>query len=597
MKNILVLALLMSSSSYAAEYETTVRELSFKSTNKTVIDQDTIEKSKAPNITTLLQSYANIAVSSTSFQQSTLFLRGGDSGQILILLDGVPVFDPGSSQRTLNLNNISLKSVRRIEVLRGPQTVLYGGQALAGVIKIETFGKELTNTTGAGLELGSKDYKQGQLFLERTQDDNQAYVARLNSSSENKPSPVNGSTQVYPQSLVNADLAYTKRGSQDYVARFFRTDDRSTLTQANPPSYRTLDAQDLAFKTQLTGLAGSFKDKATYLKPEISLGAVSAERSFIWPTNSSNLTDTNEFYGGQLLDVRGLVTVFENEQILWRWGASYFKETLVFRDFGVEGTNTFGEQKGIFTKLDYSFAENYEFEVGGRYESDTNLSPEPTSQIGLTLAKNTKLEYATGFRTPSQFQFWGRYGNADLKPERSISTSITQDIPLTERQSFSVAAFEVKFSNLIAAKGFPPKYQNVSTARVQGVEFLYSSLLGAQGRGFLRYTYQEPKDLDSSDWLVRRPLNIAGAGLTWTVAKNDLGLDASYNGDRSAQTGSKTTKLLTAYSLVNVSWIKNITDQFSASLRVNNLLGEKFEESYDYLGEGRSVIFGLTYYL
>ncbi len=595
MKNIFVLVLMLPSMIFAADYETTVRDLSFKSTNRTVIDQDTIEKSKAPNITTLLQSYANIAVSSTSFQQSTLFLRGGDSGQILILIDGVPVFDPGSAQRTLNLNNISLKSIRRIEVLRGPQTVLYGGQALAGVIKIETFGKELTNIAGAGVEMGSSDYKQGQLFIERTLEENQAYVARINSSSKNQPSPVNGSDQVYPQSLVNADLAYTKRGSQDYVARFFRTDDKSTLTQANPPSYRTLDAQDLFFKTQLTGVAGSFKDKTSYLNPEISLGAVKAERSFIWPSNTSNLTDTNEYYAGQLLDVRGLVTVLENDRFLWRWGGSYFKETLVFRDFGVEGSNTFGEQKGVFTKLDYNFADNYELELGERYESDTNLTPEPTSQIGLTLGKNTKIEYATGFRTPSQFQFWGRYGNADLKPERSISTSVTQDIPLTDRQSFSVAAFEVKFSNLIAAKGFPPKYQNVSTARVQGVEFLYSSFLGDQGRGFFRYTYLEPKDLDSGDWLVRRPLNIAGAGLSWSFAKNDLGLDASYNGDRSAQTGSKTTKVLAAYSLVNLSWINNITERLSVSLRVNNLLGEKYEESYDYLGEGRFVIFGLTY--
>ena len=186
MKNIFCFLCLIPCLVFAAEYETTVRELSFKSTNKTVIDQETIEKSKAPNITTLLQSYANIAVSSTSFQQNTLFLRGGDSGQILILMDGVPVFDPGSAQRTLNLNNINLKSVRRIEVLRGPQTVIYGGQALAGVIKIETFGKDLQQVNGVGVEVGSSDYKQGQFFIERKADGNQGYLLRANNTVRNQ---------------------------------------------------------------------------------------------------------------------------------------------------------------------------------------------------------------------------------------------------------------------------------------------------------------------------------------------------------------------------------------------------------------------------
>ena len=594
-KNIFLVLILSPLSIYAQDYETTVQELSFKSTNKTVIDQSTIEKSKAPNITSLLQSYANIAVSSTSFQQNTLYLRGGDSSHILILVDGIPVFDPGSAQRTINLNTISLKSVRRIEVLRGPQTVLYGGQALAGVIKIETFGKELQNSRGVGLELGTSEYKQVHLFAEGKSEDNQGFLGRVNSTEKKQISPVSGSQQIYPQNNINADLAYTKRGSQDWVARIFRTDEKSFLTQANPPSYKTLDAQDLIFKTQLTGFVGSFQDKKSILKPEISVGSVYAERSFTWPVNASNVSDTNEYYSGQLTNIRALITVLETESLLWRWGGSYFKESLVFRDFGVESTNTYGEQKGIFTKIDYSFSENSELEVGGRMETVTQLSPEFTSQIGLTLAKNTKIEYATAFRSPSQFQFWGRYGNSNLKPERAISTTVTQEIPLNDRQSISIGVFEIIFSNLITAKGFPPKYQNINNARVQGAEFLYSSLLGEQSRGFFRYTYQEPKDLDTNDWLVRRPLNIAGAGVSLSHSIYDFGLEASYNSERSAQTGSKTTKSLAGYSLVNVHSTAHISDHLSVYLRANNLLDEKYEESYDYLVEGRFLTVGLIY--
>jgi iron complex outermembrane receptor protein/vitamin B12 transporter len=589
---------LLASISLAQDYETTVHDLSFKSTNKTVIDEETIKNSKAPDVTTLLQSKANITFASTGFQKNTIYLRGGDSSHILILVDGVPVFDPGTAQRTFNLNLLNIKNIRRIEVFRGAQTVLYGGQALAGVIKIETFGKELKDQKLVQAEAGSDSYKQAGFIVQRTTGLNQAVQASVGGFSKEAASPLLDSNQKYPQSNLNADMAYNRRGESNFIVRLFRTDDKTHLP-GMVAGYRTVDTTDLIQDTQFSGLTGSYKNNTSYLKPELLLGYGTSLRKFAQPMNDLNVFggELEDIYISQGQNVRGMVSVFESEDILARAGISYSKETLVYRNLGVETTNSFGEQRGIFTKIDYNINPDYELELGARTDTIKDYASEGTQQVGLTIYEKTKLEYASGFRAPSQFQYYGSYGNKDLAPERSISYSATHDTALTENQNLSLSLFQIEFSNLIATKtvNFLPKYFNVSHAKTTGSELLYSFAPAPNIQGYLRYTYQEAKDTDTGIRLQRRPMNTGSFGLSKSWEGCSTGFEIIYSGDRETQLSSTRYKLLSEYTIGNIFYNQNLSDNLQAYIRINNVSDYRYEESYNYFNEGRFSLAGLSY--
>lgn len=584
------------SASAAEVYETTVREMGFKSTNRTVIDEETIRNSKATDVTSLLQTQANIAVSSTSFQPNMLSLRGGDASHILILVDGVPLYDPGTAQRALNLNTLNLKNIRRIEVLRGAQTVLYGGQALAGVIKIETFGREVKGIYGVGASAGSFAYKDLSVVAQKA-GETEALRATVNGSSKDRSSPLLGSQEVYVQSNLNADLAYTSRGHNDFVLRLFSTEDTSYMPSL-AANFRTIDAKDFLLDTSFKGTTASWRNYGAS-KLEVAASWAMAYRKFAQPLNSTNVwnQEIDEVYNSQLQNIRAQFNAFETEQWQVQLGGSYFKESFVFRKSGAESANSFGEQRGVFSKVDFSPDDNYHLEVGARADSTTSYNSEISSQVGLILFQNTRLEYATAFRTPSQFQYFGSYGNRDLEPERATSYSVTQDVKLTSTQAVSVGLFQIDFSKLITTKtvNFLPKYFNVSRAQVRGVEMLYAYQNSSDFKAQFRVTHQDPRDQDTNARLLRRPLNSGGVTLSQGWQQQSAGIELVYEGDREAQVASLRYKMLSDYSLINLFWNWDVAPQMQTYVRVNNLTDTRYEESYDYFHEGRGANFGLNY--
>jgi outer membrane cobalamin receptor len=158
-KYVLIPTLILSTcfqSAYAIQdLQLDVVDQNFSSSNKIIIDAEQIKKSHASNLAQLLSSQANVSVASTSFQPNSIYLRGGDSSHVLILIDGVPTYDPSTVQRTINLGNLNLKNIQKIEIIKGSQSVVYGGQALSGVISIETFPSQIKNGSTFGVTTGT----------------------------------------------------------------------------------------------------------------------------------------------------------------------------------------------------------------------------------------------------------------------------------------------------------------------------------------------------------------------------------------------------------------------------------------------------------
>src|SRR5688572_23810752 len=107
----------------------------------TLITKEEIEKNAGKSFTQLLNEQAGITINGTLNSPGTnqqLYLRGASSGRTLILLDGIPVYDPSVITNEFDLNLISLANIECIEVCKGAQSAMYGSDAVAGVINIIT---------------------------------------------------------------------------------------------------------------------------------------------------------------------------------------------------------------------------------------------------------------------------------------------------------------------------------------------------------------------------------------------------------------------------------------------------------------------------
>lgn len=129
----------------------------------TVINKEQIERSNSKTLAQLLNEQAGITINgalNAPGTVQTVYTRGASSGRVMILVDGIPVYDPSMINNEFDLNFISLQELERIEISRGAQSTLYGSDAIAGVINLITVKKNIdkafnANLTGIAGNLGS----------------------------------------------------------------------------------------------------------------------------------------------------------------------------------------------------------------------------------------------------------------------------------------------------------------------------------------------------------------------------------------------------------------------------------------------------------
>lgn len=598
----LLLPFLITSPAIAQEappaFETVVEEVMFNTSNRTVIDEKTIKDSRAPNITSLLSTQANITVTNTPFQPNSIFIRGGDSSHVLILVDGVPFYDASTIQRTFNLNSLDIKSVRRIEIIKGSQTVLYGGQALSGVIKIDTIPQELDEKTMLKGHIGTPTERDLSLAHTESFSDTQGVIFRGQGTWKDAKSPVLDSNQTYARNSWNGEGAYVWKGAVDGHLKGHYIQERNFSPSSNRTTYQIIDADDFEQYSRQIGVSTNLKFNEMPWSPHLSVSTQNSVRTFNQPVNATNTTLTDQDYGANLRIVRLDTTPLKTEGLSVNAGLSYTYEDFVFRDNKVERVQKFAEQRGLFVKTDWQVHNNVELSAGGRIESWENNHGVSTYQVGLTLFENTKFEVSTGYKIPSLFQLYSSYGNPDLQEERAIQYSATQDLKISENQQLSLTLFSSNFSNLIVIRGnFPSlKYTNVTKAESRGAELVYTLRPTADSSILVTYGYQEPRDVDNDRWLLRRPLNNGSIRYTQTFGPSTGSIELMGAGERLDQTGQTTYGSIPGYMIANAAYSYEVNKGLTAYLRVNNLANYRYQESYTYYTEGLSGVLGAEYW-
>lgn len=599
--NFLILAI--ATSLWAQDYETVVEKTVFNSSSKVVIDEKTIRETKAPDLISLITTQANITLFNNNFQPPQLFIRGGESSHVLFMIDNVPTYDVSWAQKTINLNSLDIKNVKRIEILKGGQTVLYGGQALAGVIKIYTFGQKFQNQNKVSATVSlpddhkefAHDRRLG-ISAERQVSDQEGFMVATRVMNRRNESPVLDSKKLYRQTNRNLDLGYEKRGPLSLQMRgFWFIDNSFNPTTVNNMGQQSIEDSDVQRHDEQTGLSAHLNFQEVKMNPRLSLYAQKGWRYFYSPSTSADVdAKFRSGYQGVRLDL----TPFEQEKIKLKAGLNYQKEDFFLDDSTAtlsvvpRTADRFDETRGAYLHAQWQAHASVLAEVGFRSEKVRSFTEQNSYQIGLTILDNTKLEWVTGYRAPSASQRFGIFPNADLKPETSETLSATYEWRYSDRGEASATLFETNFDEYIEARsvGFGVlQYQNTARVRTQGFETSGSYALDNTNTLQISYAYQDPQDLVRDERLRRRPLD--SGTIRWLHTQDSWGatLEGTGVGTRRDFFGTSRYKFA-GYFLINSS-LRYTPDAFNTySLRISNWLDTRPQVSIDFYAEGRQML-------
>lgn len=563
--------------------------------------------------------------------QTSLFLRGGESDYVKVLVDGVAVNQPGGSY---DFANLTTDNIERIEVVRGPGSVLYGSDAISGVVQIVTRdgrGDTELSATGEGGTYGSFRWEAEALGGGEALGWSAAVSRRTTDG-------IYGFNSDYHNTVASGRVRAAAGGRTGAAlsARFadgafhFPTDFTGAPTDHN---------QFNTERTTTVSLDVTHRFSSA-VEGQLLVGRHAANNEFVNPPDSA--TDFNGFSDsridtrrwtaearGQLrlpADIRGLAGVSLDHERQANLQRSAAEDPLTRVDPSPERTNW-----GFFLQGSAMPVARLQLTAGGRLDQNERFGSFWTYRTSalafVTPSTRIRASVGTGFKEPSFFDNFATgfaTGNPDLRPERTFSVEggVTQDVPGTG-VSVSATGFAQRFRDLIQFTFAPPSpgapnFFNVAAAKVAGVEIgvKLRPTAGVEADAAYTHLHTEVTDagFDSGEdatfvngqRLLRRPDDMLTFGLQSTVARRGrvgavLTVVGSREDVRFASFPDPSKRLtLPSYATLDLSGSVAVllpgggVPGLDLTARVENLFDKSYEQAANFRSPGRTILVGVT---
>jgi len=581
-----------------------------------VIDSEEIAASKKTALFDLLKNQYGLSFTQQGGKGmlANVFLRGGEAGHSLILIDGIEVNMTSDPDNVFDFSYLSANNINRIEVLRGPQSVLYGSNALGGVINIITQtgsgkpkfslmtegGSYNTYRAAAGVN-GSYDFIGYSLSLGRIKTDG------FSSASEKFGNIEKDGHSSYDASS-KIGLKILKNFSLNLFYRF--TDAESDNDQfggmfGDDPTY-IFDLQESSYKAEadIELFDGFWKQTA-------DVAFFRNIRKYNFDSTLFNPSSSRSFYDGRKLKfgwqnnlnfskifsaVLGVES--ENEEAVTEYYSSVFQSN-------VQPLSS-ARTTGIYLQNQLNIDNNFFASIGGRFDKHDFFGWAFTYRIAPAYVfweTGTKIKatFGTGFRAPSLFNLLNpRYGNKDLNPEKSIGWDAgVEQYLLNHKMIIGVTYFNNYFKDLF---GYDLNFRTTNTdkARTYGIETFLNINPFDELTIKANYTFMDTEDksdnsADKGKQLLRRPKHKAGLSFNYSFIKNtNTDLEIIYIGKRDDINFSLFERLkLKDYTLVNLALSYKLLNLVEIFGRVENLFDAEYEEVFGYGTAGLSGYAGI----
>jgi vitamin B12 transporter len=603
----------------ATRIETPAREIA---SSVTVITGSDLEKTKKPMVLEALQGVMGLAVIQNGGlgSASSAFLRGANSEHILILLDGVEVNDPMNPSRSYDLAHLSVDNVEQIEILRGPQSTLYGSDALGGVINILTKkgqGKpRLTLSTQGGayktlssaLEFsGSSGTLNYSLGLSRLSTEGISAAGTAYSGNKEK----DGYKNLSLSGRIGLNLK--KNIGADFIIRSAAA--RSEIDNFGGPwgddPNSTQNYNSFLFRGQVRGLFVQNR-----WEQKLGISYVRSSREHDNPVDEFHPYDAEKgMFKSNLMKLDWQNNIFIREDNTLTFGADISREEgeSEYTSFSILGPyespfpSKKADKKGIYIQDQIRVAGRFFATLGARLDHHSRAGTALTYRLAPAyFLERTQTKFkatiGTGFKAPSLYQlyapgtFWGPIGNVELKPEESRGWDIgVEQYFLKGTVLAGMTYFRDDLRNLVDFD-FSLGYINVGRARTRGVELYGEARVGDNLQCRASYTSLEAKDLDDGTDLLRRPRDKFTARIDGVFLKKwAASLSAAYTGQRADKDFSAWISrdvTLPSYWLLDASLSFSVNARAQFFVRLDNILNAKYETVFGYGAPGFAVYGG-----
>lgn len=579
-----------------------------------VITSDQIAQMSPASISQLFRSVPGVTVIETGGPGGTtdVRLRGAETGHTLVLIDGVRVNDFATTRDDFDFAQFSPNDIERIEILRGPQSALYGSDAIGGVINIITRKPAPGVSASASIEGGSYGTHAEHVSAGMSAGDFSVRFSgshfstngfsRRGDPDENEPDGTEKWAGLFNGIYAPVDGPKIEFG----INAFDQSSDYDSFS--NPDAPYTVD------RTTISGF-GRISTPNTTGNVEHSLTAffLDSSRENLEPGSSLPVSNFDATSVGA--EYQGTVDLAKYGSILFGTRLDYEAATndaeSASNFAGYESDRTLYAFYGLHQ---VSPRDNIHLTFGARYDGELDgdgfLTGRATAAYEIVETGTTlRASVGTGAKRPTAYQmanniyaaakFPGDDVDTDLKPEKSIGVDAGIDHAFFGGAlDLSTTVFYNRFHDLLAFEtiAFPDGYyENIESAETAGIELaaqadIWPSIL----RAGLSYTYLYSRDLDTGKPLPRRPEHTAALDLTYTGSEHfEMTLSAILVGER--YNSSSTSSPLPAYGRLDLSaryFLASGTEVFG---RIENLTDAEYQDPSGYNTPGLSAYVGLKW--
>ena len=518
-------------------------------------------------------------------------IRGASSGQTLVLIDGVPAGDPSATDGSFNFAYLDTENIDRIEVLKGPQSVLWGSDAIGGVVSITTRQPD-THLSGSVFgEYGSYNTFRGGASVGNSNEigDFRLAATGITSDGISKADEANGNTEDdgYESSTISA------RGG------------------LNLPNKIRLDGtllwndSEMDYDSYVGGAQGSVGDGDETTQTESLSGNVSLKVPLfndrfenLLMVGYSDITRENFTNGAQSYYAEG-------DRSIYRYQGTFTIDKRNKLAFGAEREETTANGQnsaidGLFGLYEFKPVEKLTLTGGIRIDDHDKFGSETTGRVAAAFAATDQVilraSWGQGFKAPSIFQstyvctFCGlTEPNADLRPETSEAFDIGVDWTSPDgRAQAGITYFDQDTENMIDFS-YTAGYDNIALVKSKGVElfgaYQFTTWLGVSAN----YAYIDAED-GNGNALSRLPEHSGDVTLSLDPEGPLSGaVLVRYNGDEANTDGTT----LDGWTRVDLTGSYDLTDSVELFGRIENLFDEHYQQILGYGTPGLSGTVGL----
>ncbi|MGK7292480.1 TonB-dependent vitamin B12 receptor BtuB, partial [Salmonella enterica] len=569
-----------------------------------VVTREDIQRWQSKDLNDVMRRLPGVDISQSGGmgKSSSLYVRGTESRHVLVLIDGVPMARAGISN-AIDIGQLPVSLVQRIEYIRGPRSAVYGSGAIGGVVNIITMSNDEKSQINAGM--GSDGYQTYDGIMNKRFGDTIVTAAGAYETTRGfniqPDSPYNGDSDRdgYRNKLFWGGVQHK---FNDNVSGFFRGYGYTANSDYDQGSYGYVGGNDEAQNYTQSWDAGLQYSSGIYSSQLIA--------------NYQHIKDYN--YSNDLGRYAGDASLDNMEQRYIQWGNSVevghgavsggadWKQEKLTSSSTTKADTYKRDTTGLYLTGQQQI-DSVTLEASGREDHDEQFGWHGTWQTAtgweFVDGYRATLSYGTGFLAPSLGQQYGAtrfassYGpgiaaNPNLKPEESRQWEAGID-GLTGPLDWRLSAYHYKVQNLIDYKD--NQYVNLKSATIKGLEWTGNITTGPVDH-HLTLQYVDPRDDETNKVLYRRAKQQVKYELTgqifelgWNVMYQYLGerYDKDYDNNRDVKMGG--------LSLWDIGVSYPVTSHLTVRGKIANLFDKDYETVYGYQTAGREYTLSGSY--